>query len=435
MCWVVGVRERLVGFRTFENVDDALRKLLSHVTINLDVVEVPLMESLNSVCAESVKATFDIPPFNRSAVDGYAVNSSITSGASPHNPIYLKLLGVVEVGEDVSKLKPIDLDETYLVYTGGQLPQGADAVIPVEDTVREGDKVRVMKPVYPYANVSRAGEDFRKGDVIVAKGTRIMPWHVAALASANVTKVKVYREVRVAVINTGNELRELGSELSGGQIVNSTGLLVEAYLRYNNVMPVRFGIVPDDVESIKKALSDALKIADAVVITGGTSVGGKDLVPEAIESLEGAVRVFHGVAMRPGRTAGAYVVRGKPVFLFSGLPVACLISLEVIFKPLLNHLTGSVEPPRPKVSGVLSRRLANEVGFRSFYRVRVCHSKDGKYYVEPMRLTGSGILSTLTNGNGILVIPENVEGYEEGEEVEVLIVNPIQECRDGEHLG
>ncbi|MEM4751982.1 MAG: molybdopterin molybdotransferase MoeA [Sulfolobales archaeon] len=427
---MVCIRERLAGFKVFDKVDEAINKLLKHVSISLDVIEVPLTESLNYVCAENVNALNDIPPFDRSAVDGYAVKSSATTSASPHNPVYFELLGTIEAGDDVSKLKPINPGETYLIFTGGQLPQGADAVVPVEHAVCEGRRVRIMRSVHPYANVSRAGEDFRKGDVIVARGTRIMPWHIAALASANITKVKVYRKMKISIINTGNELVELGDEVTHGRIINSTGLLVEAYLNYHNITPVRFGILPDDVEAIKNALTKALELSDAVIITGGTSVGGRDLVPEAVESLEGAVRVFHGVAMRPGRTAGAYVVRGKPIFLFSGLPVACLISLEVFLKPLINYVTGGEDLPRPEVSGIMVRRLANDVGFRSFYRVKVCYSDDGRYYVEPLRLTGSGVLSTLIKGNGILVIPENVEGIEAGEEVKVIVVNPIPKCGD-----
>lgn len=424
------MRERLIGFKYFEKVDTAISKLLANVTLNLDVVEVPLRDSLNRICAEDVRAPFDIPLFNRSAVDGYAVKSSATTSATPHNPVYLKLLDVIEAGVDIRNLKPIGDDEAYLIFTGGLLPEGADAVVPLENAIREGDNVRVVKSVYPYANVSRAGEDFRKGDVIVAKGTKIMPWHIAAIASANITRVKVYRKVKVAIINTGSELRELGDDLGCGGTVNTTGLLIDAYLRLLNVEPVWIGVVPDDVNEIRDALIRALKTSDAVIITGGSSVGGKDLVPEAIESLEGSVRIFHGVSMRPGRTAGAYIIFGKPVFLFSGLPVACLISLEVFLKPFLNNLTGTLDIPKPEVEGVMTRRLANEVGFTSFYRVRVCYSDRGTYYVEPLRLTGSGILSTLIKGNGILVVPENVEGIESGEKVKVIVVNPIMRCDD-----
>jgi len=167
-----------------------------------------------------------------------------------------------------------------------------------------------------------------------------------------------------------------------------------------------------------------------VIITGGTSVGGKDLVPEAVEGIEGSIKVFHGVAMRPGRTTGAYVVRGKPVLIVSGLPVACLVALEVFLKPLVNHLNKTEELPKPTISGYLTRRLANEVGFKSFYRVSICRDPNGDYYIEPLRLTGSGILSTLIRGNGILVVPENVEGYDVGERVVVEVINPIPECED-----
>ena len=287
-----------------------------------------------------------------------------------------------------------------------------------------------MRSVAPYANVSRRGEDFRRGDLIVRKGTYIMPWHIAALASSNITKVKVFKRIKVAIISTGNELRDVGSELKPYEIINSTAPLIESYVRLLGAEPIYLGIIPDEIELIRNAVVKGLEVADIVVITGGTSVGGKDLVPEAIEGIDGAVKAFHGVAMRPGRTAGAYVINGKPVLLFSGLPVACLISMDVFLEPLVRHLTNSEPRPKPKVTGVLTRRLANEVGFRSYYRVKVCYGDDGKYYVEPLRLTGSGVLSTLIKGNGILVIPDDIEGLDEGELVEVILVNPVNRCGD-----
>jgi molybdopterin molybdotransferase len=427
---VVCIRMRLVGFKEFTRVEDAVNKLLSYVNVSLDVIELPINESLNYVCAEEVRAPYDIPPFDRSAVDGYAVKALSTTSASPFNPIYFKVLGTVEAGDDISNLRPVGEYDAYLVFTGARIPQGADAVVPVEDTVSEDGEVRILRPVPPYANISRKGEDFKEGDVILNVGVQIKPWHIAALASANISKVRVYRKVKVSIINTGSELVELGSELSSGKVVNSTKFLIESYLKMINVEPVVLGIVPDDLEVIRGTVISALNNSDIVIITGGTSVGGKDLVPEAVEGIEGSIKVFHGVAMRPGRTTGAYVVKGKPVLIVSGLPVACLVALEVFLKPLVSHLNKTEEVPKPTISGYLTRKLVNEVGFKSFYRVSICRNSNGDYYIEPLRLTGSGILSTLIRGNGILVIPENVEGYEAGERVTAEVINPIPECDD-----
>lgn len=386
------------------------------------------------ICAEEVRAPFDIPLFDRSAVDGYAVRSLDISSASQHNPVVLTIVGSLEAGNELLGVRPLNEGEAYIIYTGAPLPPGADAVVPFEYCINEGDKVIVLRPVPTYGNVSRAGEDFRKGDVIVRRGVRLMPWHIAALASANIGRVKVYRKVRVAIINTGNELINLGSDLRSGKIVNSTGLLIESYIKLLNAEPVPLGIVPDNVESIREAVIKALNMSDIVVVTGGTSVGNKDLVPEALEGINGATMLFHGVAIRPGRTAGAYVINGKPVLIVSGLPVACLISMEVFLKPLIHFLTGENELPLATVKAILTRRLANEVGFKSFYRVSVCYGDDGRIYAEPLRLTGSGILSTLIKGNGIVVIPEEVEGYDVGEEIPVQILNPIPKC-DGLTAG
>ncbi len=408
--------------------------MLNSVKIDLDIIEVDIRDSLGMICAEEVRAPFDIPLFDRSAVDGFAVRSFDVSSASQHNPVYLTIVGSLEAGSDLSGVRPLNDGEAYAVYTGAPMPPGADAVVPFEYCINEGSRVGVLRPVPPYGNVSRAGEDFRKGDVIVRRGVKLMPWHIAALASANVSRVKVYRRVRVAIMNTGNELINLGGGLRPGKIINSTGLLIESYVKLLNAEPIPLGIIPDDVESIRGAVVKSLSMSDIVVITGGTSIGDTDLVPEALESISGAIRLFHGVAIRPGRTAGAYIIGGKPVLIISGLPVACLVSLEVFLKPLIHFLTGEDELPLATVKAILTRRLVNEVGFKSFYRVSVCYGDDGKIYAEPLRLTGSGILSTLIRGNGIIVIPEEVEGFDVGEEISVQILNPISKCNSVYHI-
>ena len=424
------VRERLKGFLKVENIDAALSKLLSKVRVRVDTQRVWICDAVGRVAAKDVVAPHDYPPFNRAAVDGYAVRSSDTFGATPNNPVPLKYVGTIDTSviksadTGVSKLPALREGEAYLIFTGAPLPKGADAVVPLENTIVRDDTILVLSQVPPLANVSRRGEDFRKGDIILRKGTRVMPWHVAALAQANIAYIDVFRPVRIAVVNTGDELIEVGDSSPG--IINSTGPLIESYARLNGCGVLRLGIIRDDVNEIREAIKRGLEVADVVIVTGGSSVGGKDVVPEALSSIKNAELVFHGVNLRPGRTAGAYVVNGKPVLMLSGLPVACFVGLEVFLKPLIHHLMGAQLPPKVIVKATLTRRVANVVGYRSFYRVKVFRGSDGKLYAEPLRLTGSGIISTLIRGNAILVIPENVEGFDEGTEVEVELIGPIE---------
>jgi len=188
--------------------------------------------------------------------------------------------------------------------------------------------------------------------------------------------------------------------------------------------PVDLGIVEDEMKLILEKIKNGLKICDALITTGGTSIGKRDLVPAAVSRL-GEVLV-HGIAMRPGKPTGFGLVEGKPVFMLSGFPVAALIGFNLFVKPTINVLQRTVDEPAPKIIGRLTRRVASLTGMRSYLRVKVSKHED-VYLVEPLRLTGSGLISTLTEANGILVIPENMEGYEEGDEVEVELFDPVAE--------
>jgi molybdopterin molybdotransferase len=218
-----------------------------------------------------------------------------------------------------------------------------------------------------------------------------------------------------------------GDEVVRGVIPNTTYYIVSSLVREMGGEVVHATAVPDDVDRISEAVGRALQVSDVVVVTGGTSVGSRDLTSEAVLRLEGAREVFHGLRVRPGRTTGAYVVGGKPVLAVSGLPVAAYVTLNLLLTTILSKLYGTPPEPGPSTTGILTRRLANEVGFRSYYRVVVCRDGD-RNLVIPLKLTGSGLLSTLIKGNAILEIPEELEGLEEGSEVAVTLLGPIVDC-------
>lgn len=413
-------RERLGGFTRFEKYEDALSKLLTQVNVTLESEKVLVTDAVGRVVAEDTYSLRDYPPVDRAALDGYAVKSLDVLSASPSNPAILKIVGSVEAGE-TPKLT-INSGEAAVVFTGATMPEGSDAVVPFEEAVRKESFVYVLKPAQKYKNVSRTGEDIRKGDLIIKKGLTVRPWHVAALIEAGITEIKVFKKPRVGIINVGNELLARG----GGEIPNSTGPLIYAYLKELGCEPVLIGVVPDDVEEITNTVSRVLRDFDILITTGGTSVGGKDLVPEALSRIKSANLIFHGVNLRPGRTAGAYLIDGKPVLMFSGLPVAALVGLEAFVKPLIRQLTGAIPLPEPTVRVRVRRRVANIVGFKSFFRV-VVYRENNELYMEPLRLSGSGIVSTLLKGNAILVVDENIEGYDEDDQVSVTLIGPIYE--------
>ncbi len=415
------------GFKSLTSIEEVLREAGNLLTHKPSMIKVHIGEALGRYLAEDIIAPFNLPPHNRSVVDGYAVRSKDTFGASPSNPVILKVKGFVRVGENLGL--EVGEGEAVELSTGAPMPKGADSVVMYEKARRVGDFIEVLEPVPPMANVSRVGEDVREGERILARGVRLAPWDIAVLASLGYKSVRVYN-VNVALISTGSELVELENvedargALESGLVINSNRYSMEGLLRDNGFNPHYLGIVPDDFEAIRNVIIKALESYDAVITMGGASVGKPDYTVKAVKSLNPDY-LAHGILMRPGRANSLAVVGGKPVFMLSGFPVASIVGFEAIAKPLLLRMVGGVEEPKPLVKGVLTRRVNTPINVRSYVRVKV-YRRNGEVYVEPLALTGSGILSTLVRGNGILIVPENREGYDEGDVVEVILLRSIE---------
>jgi len=400
-------------------LEKALDLISSTVRLKVDEKEVGLVEACGMIASRDVRAPYDIPQFDRAAVDGYAVRAEDTYGASPVSPVELLLLGRIDASksaEDIPYLKPGCAVE---IATGAPLPRGANAVIMYEDVERRDDKVLVHRPIPRWSNVSRKGEDFQKGSPIVEKGSIVMPWHIAALASFGYSTIKVFRKVRVCVIATGSEIVEPKNPvpLSRG-VYNSTAYIVLATLSRYRFLDVKYmGVVRDEVHTVQEVLSQAFsKECEVVITTGGTGVSPDDVVPQAVESM-GKVLV-RGIAIRPGRPTSVGYVDGRPIFMLSGFPVAAYIATEFLVIPAILRMVRAKSLKRHAIKAKLMRRVANVAGYRSFVRVKLYRCGD-EMCAEPIRVTGSGVISSLIQGGGILVIPEDVEGYECGEIVDV----------------
>ncbi|WP_148677164.1 gephyrin-like molybdotransferase Glp [Staphylothermus hellenicus] len=403
------------------SVDEAVNKATRAFKdlVELRIIEKTVWDALYYVSAEDILALIDQPRYDRSAVDGYAVISSDTTGASPTNPAILRVKGY---------MSPSSTPEEYVVRngeavelaTGAPLPLGADAVVMYEDTNRVGDEVEIYKPVPSGANVSRKGEDYRKGEVLVKKNTLLKPWHLSIIASTGINSVKVYEKLRIGVIGTGSELVEPGYKLSSGQIYNSTSVLVKNYVETLGLAKGKYyGVFPDEKEVLREALFKALRENHLVITTGGTGVSDEDVIRDIVD--EYGEWVFRGVAMRPGRPTSAAIINDKPVFLLSGYPVAAWTGLEAIVSPTIYSILGLEKPVKPVVQGILARRVPNTVGYRSYIRVTTRIGPGNKVIVEPYMLKGSGILSSLVKTNGYIILYENIEGYEKGSIVDVIL--------------
>lgn len=397
----MGVRRR--GFLERTPVGAALEILLSTAKA-LGTEEVGLEKAYGRVLAEDLVSSMDLPPFPRAAMDGYAVRGEDTFGASQGSPALFKVTGVVGEFEAVK------------VMTGGPLPLGADAVVIFEQAREEDGTLEVYAPVAPGKNASPRGEDVRKGERVLQRGSRLRPQDVAIAAALGVPKVPVSRRPRAGIISTGDELMEPGGRLTEGKIYEVNSYALASMVKMSGGLPERLGIVRDDYDEVTGAIEGALRY-DLVLVSGATSVGEKDWVPEIVGSL-GKVMV-HGVAMRPGEPTGFGLVRGKMVFMLPGYPVASVVAFETFCRPYLQRLQG-MEPcsPYPQTTATLRRKIASELGRRDFVRVRVERSGEG-LFAEPIRVTGSGIVSSLVRADGFVIVPENTEGIEEGERVAV----------------
>ena len=356
----------------------------------------------------------DLPPFDRSAVDGYAVRAQDTFGASQFTPKILRLAKQDEVGEN----------EARQIWTGKPLPRGADAVVMLEHTRRIRDKIEVWSSVTPGENVSKRGEDVRRGEVAVKVGTRLKPHHTGLLAALGVTLVGVAEKPKVGILSTGSELVELGHKPKPDQIIDVNRMILSCMCQELGADPLDLGIAKDDLDAIGAKIREGIIEADMIITTGGTSVGYTDLVPTAINQIGEPGMIVHGVAMRPGMPTGLAILQGKPIIILSGNPVAAMIGFEVFARPVLLKLLGAGSEPRPMLRARLTQRVPSALGRRVFLRVHV-FERGGELFVEPVRVKGAGVLTTMTKANGYAVIPENCEGLEEAEFVTVHLFDKI----------
>lgn len=410
---------RMRGFDKTTDVKTALETFLPLIQLTCETEKIKANNGLHRILAENVESTSDIPGFNRSAMDGYAVRAKDTFGASSTNPLTFSIVDSIAAGQ-IPKIG-VEENQAILIMTGGQLPSGADAVVMFEYTNKlDENNVEIYRPVVPKENVSLAGEDVRKGHIVLKRGTILKPQDIGMLHAINVPSIRVFKKPRVAIVSIGDELIEPEGAPSPGKIINTNTPTISALLKEMLAVPVNLGIVGDDAEEIRAKLLEGTTKADMVILMGGTSVGKRDLAPEVVASV--GELVLHGISMRPGKPTGLALVKNKPIVLVPGNPVAAMIGVYIFARRVIQRISGQTPGQTlPLVKGRITRRIPSNVGRRDFARVLVKCVK-GKYFVEPIRVAGSAILSSMVEANGIVIIPENREGIEEGEEVEVFLI-------------
>jgi molybdopterin molybdotransferase len=359
----------------------------------------PVRDAVGFALAEPLDAARAVPHYERAAMDGYAVRAADTQRAG-RSPVTLDL-----ADDGVSPRTAVD------VHTGSALPSGADAVVMVEETRRLDDGIEVQSAVAAGENVAPVGEDVGAGQHLYDAGHRLTPADLGLLRSAGVDSVAVHERPRVSVIPTGEELVPADQEPDPGEVVESNGLVVaELADRWGGRSTYR-DVVTDDVDALAAAIDRDLE-HDLVVTTGGTSVGDRDLLPGVVGE-RGSVAV-HGLAIKPGHPAGFGTVDGTPVMMLPGYPVSCLVVATQLLRPAIGAAGGFEPDPVPRTSATLDRKIHGEPGVRSFARVTV---EGGR--ATPVRAAGAGVMSSVTMADGWVVVPEEREGYESGDEVAV----------------
>jgi molybdenum cofactor synthesis domain-containing protein len=417
-----GHEARGSGFKHLTPVREALQIVISSLPKKSFGAEgVPLPSGLGRILAQDVVSQVNVPPFDKAAMDGFAVIAEDTYGANPTAPVFLRTLGRIQIG--TAPMVRVKKGEAVSIVTGGRMPQGADAVVMIEYTnEREDRTVEISGEVHPRENVAIIGEDVRKGTTVLKKGTRLLPQDLGMLTGLGLNQVAVIRKPRVAVLSTGTELQDQ-QNVSSSSIPDVNRPVLIAALHELGCEPIDLGIVPDEFEQIRNKLEQGITAADVVLVTAGTSVGPGDIVPKVINSMGKPGLLVHGVAMRPSMPTGLAVVNGKLVVSLPGYPVSAYIAFLEFVQPLIASSLETDPMPRPIVKARLGRRVTGVLGSRTYVRVLVTRGDKG-YIADPVRTSGAGILSSLVQANGFIIVPEHVEGYEEQQEVDVELFRP-----------
>jgi len=414
------------------SIEEALQQLLAHVQVLPEERKHPL-QALGQVLAEDVAAGFDIPPLDNTAMDGYAVRAEDTMGAAEASPRELRVIGEVAAGYIFAGA--VGPGTAVRIMTGAPIPEGADAVVPFEETDEPftrpptgagslSGSVHVLKEAAAGANIRRAGEDVRTGDGVLQRGTVLRPQEIGVIASLGRDEVRVIRRPVVAVLSTGDELLEPGQPRKGARIYDANGYSIAAQVQRFGGEPQLMGIAADTVEALTAKIHESLA-ADMLITSAGVSKGDYDVVKDVLAK-EGEV-AFWTVAMKPGKPLafGTFERDGRrvPHIGLPGNPVSSMVAFELFGRPAIMKMMGKQEPQRPVVRATATDRIANAGDPRVFLARCTVTRRDGRYYASLTGSQGSGILTSMAKANGLALIPAEADAVEEGEEVDVLMLD------------
>jgi molybdopterin molybdotransferase len=396
------------------------RKIILENTRILESETIYFLSALNRVLAKDIYSTQDIPAFNNSAMDGYAVVCSTLKGSSKENPVSLSLEGRIAAGHTLDAL--VKDYSAIKIMTGAPMPEGADAVVPVEFTEAENNTVKIFKEPSKWDNIRFAGEDIKKGQLVIKSGTKIRPAEIGMLSALNIKSVTVTRRPKISILATGDELAHMDEELSPGKIrnINSYSLYAEALK--HECIPTSLGVARDRKEEIAQKLK-SVQDSDILIISGGVSVGDYDYVKDVLKQL-GMRELFWKVAIKPGKPVLFGVIGSTLVFGIPGNPVSALVTFRQFILPAIYKMQGIMKKPWIELKAVLEEDIEKKQGLTHFLR-GITNLKDGKVYVKTTGTQSSGAFSSMVISDCLIIIPEEVTDLRNGEEVMIQITEEI----------
>jgi molybdopterin molybdotransferase len=402
-------------------VEDA-NKIIANECINIQAIGLPILDSLDYVLAEDIESDINIPPFNRSPLDGYAYRSEDTLEATKDSPITLEVIDNIQAGY-VSN-KKIEKGQAVRIMTGAKIPKGADVIIRYEDTEFTNKEVKIFKSLSPQSNIVKMGEDVEIGDVILRQGMTIGPAEIGILASLGRNYVRVYAKPRVAILATGDELLNIDDRLEEGKIRDSNSYSIAAQVKKLGGEAIILGTVKDDKDAIKEKIELSLKSADMIITTGGASVGDSDLIKDVFLEM-GAKILFWKVRMKPGSPMVVAKYEDKFLFGLSGNPAASYITFEEFVRPTILTLMGKENHKMMEVSSILEDDF-NKVRNQDRYVRAFTYKKEGRYYTKLPDNHSSGILSSLCGKNSLFLVAGGTGPYKKGDKIKVELIDYLE---------
>lgn len=412
-------------FRELMTLDEAKQVIQRHFEPRTSSVEtVPLLEAYDRVLAENVVSALNIPPFNRSTVDGYAVKAEDTFGADENKPIKLKISGTVSIGKP--PMTRVKQGMAAGIVTGAPMPDGADAVVMIEYAEAKKDDVYVYSTVTKDENVMMAGADLQKGETVLKAGQLLGSREIGVLAAIGSAKAKVRADPRVAVLSTGSEITEPGRKLASGRIYDINAYSLSTAVLENGGKPVYLGVLEDDIPGLQKILRQALASADLVITSGGVSVGPKDVMPKVLNTLGKPGVIVCGIAIKPGKPVTVALIDRKLVFSLPGHPASALLVFHLLVSPIIRQMAGRTLEKPPKVKAYASMRIFAAKGRRTFITVKLKRDGSKRLVAEPVPTGLSGAITTLAKADGYLEIAENKQFIDADEEVTVQLFHDLR---------